>query len=86
MGKPKDPVDAAIDAVESPPQIQMLQVKVTLGEGRFVMLAIAPDITPLEMVEFVGWLTGDGLRTVLAEHEAAVAPSPLIVPLKRLII
>ena len=51
-----DPIADAIKAVEEPKPL--LQVRVDLPTGRFIMMALPPDLTGGEMLAFAAWLFG----------------------------
>jgi hypothetical protein len=57
-----DPVDAAIAASQQPGQVQLQQVgPVVIGStGRPVVMAVPPDLTDDELLEFASWLLNPG--------------------------
>lgn len=56
-----DPIVAAIAATEDAPLVRMFSIKGNLPTGRPFELALPTDITPVELIGFVGFLTGGGL-------------------------
>ncbi len=73
-----DQIDQAIAGAER--QVSMVEIPLTLPSGRPVVLAIPADITGLELINLVGWLTADrgGLRETI--EQMAAPRSRLIVP------
>lgn len=75
-----DKVDAAIAAVESPqpPSAQeMIEFPIRIAStGRLVMLAVPPDLTDAEAIEWAAWFLGTLVPGLRARRPA----SRIIVP------
>lgn len=57
-----DPVDAAIAATDPKgTPVKVFKVSINLPSGRPATVEIPADITPIEMIGLVGFLTGGGL-------------------------
>lgn len=76
-----DKVDEAIAKVETPPDVKamaeqlskLVQLQININStGRIVMLAVPPDLTEPELLEFIGWSANPigGLRAALPQKSA----------------
>lgn len=72
-----DPIAAAIDATETP--VLMAGVRVRLSSGREIELNVPPDITGLEALELIGYISID-LPKALAARRRPSALNRLVLP------
>jgi hypothetical protein len=71
-----DPVDQAIAASE--PTTRPASLSVRLPSGRVVGLVMPADVTPAEVLDLIGFLSGGGLQQHMARR---TGPAPrLLVP------
>jgi hypothetical protein len=69
-------LDAAIAASAPPTEVRLQEIRVDIGPGRVVMLAVPPDLQLSELVGLVGYLTAGGLATTMAAARGPVLEVP----------